>query len=217
MTLHRFKLLRRCLSFNAVPTTLDEDAAARIRPVPNLPKIIEGWYLHVGRDVTLDEASVACRSRQGLHMIVYNPMKPTGKYHFRLYMVCCSTTWIALNYKLHCNRSDILNRLGGVVDPLEAQSLREELDVVSKIRQHVLEVTRPLFGTNRIVNMDGRFSYSSLSGGKACMGAVLFVQLASTSQPTRSYTKMTVSKENISRLSRTTTAFWLRRGAMEMV
>ncbi|GMF19049.1 unnamed protein product [Phytophthora fragariaefolia] len=154
MTLHRFKLLRRCLSFNAVPTTLDEDAAARIRPLLNLLKITGGRYLHVGRDVALDEASVACRSRQGRHMIVYTPMKPTGKYHFWLYMVCCSTTWIALNYKLHCNRSDILNRLGGVVDPLEAQSLREELNVVSKIRQHVLEVTRPLFGTNRIINMD---------------------------------------------------------------
>ncbi|KAG4224722.1 hypothetical protein PC116_g26830 [Phytophthora cactorum] len=41
-------------------------------------------------------------------------MKPTGKYHFRFYMVCCSTTWIALNYKLHCNRSDILDRLSGL-------------------------------------------------------------------------------------------------------
>ncbi|KAE9274247.1 hypothetical protein PR003_g29666, partial [Phytophthora rubi] len=158
MTLHRFKLLRRCLSFNAVPTTLDADAAARIRPLLNLLKITGGQYLHVGRDVALDEASVACRSRQGRHMIVYNPMKPTGKYHFRLYMVCCSTTWVALNYKLHCNRSDVLNRLGGVVDAREAQNLREELDVVSKIRQHVLEVTRPLFGTNRIVNMDNYYT-----------------------------------------------------------
>ncbi|KAG2899430.1 hypothetical protein PC117_g22232 [Phytophthora cactorum] len=153
MTLHRFKLLRRCLSFNATPNTLDQDAAARIRPLLNLLKITGGQYIHVGRDVALDEASVACRSRQGRHMIVYNPMKPTGEYHFRLYMVCCSTTWIALNYKLHCNRSDILDRLSGVVDQVEAQNLREELGDVSKIRQHVLEVTRPLFGTNRIVNM----------------------------------------------------------------
>jgi hypothetical protein len=30
MSLNRYKLLRRCLSFNAVPTTLDSDAAARI-------------------------------------------------------------------------------------------------------------------------------------------------------------------------------------------
>ncbi|KAG3060936.1 hypothetical protein PI124_g22257 [Phytophthora idaei] len=158
MTLHRFKLLRRCLSFNATLNTLGQDAAARIRPLLSLLKITGGQYIHVGRDVALDETSVACRSRQGLHMIVYNPMKPTGKYHFRLYMVCCSTTWIALNYKLHCNRSDILDRLSGVVDQVEAQNLSEELEDVSKIRQHVLEVTRSLFGTNRIVNMDNCYA-----------------------------------------------------------
>ncbi|KAG2760590.1 hypothetical protein PC129_g4221 [Phytophthora cactorum] len=158
MTLHRFKLLRRCLSFNTTPNTLDQDAAARIRPLLNLLKITGGQYIQVGRDVALDEASVACRSRQGRHMILYNPMKPTGKYHFRLYMVCCSTTWIALNYKLHCNRCDILDRLSGVVDQVEAQNLREELEDVSKIRQHVLEVARPLFGTKRIVNMDNYYT-----------------------------------------------------------
>ncbi|ETO60264.1 hypothetical protein F444_21512 [Phytophthora nicotianae P1976] len=158
MTLHRFKLLRRCLSFNAVPNTLEKDGAARIWPLLNLLKITGGQYIHVGRNVALDEASVACRSRQGRHMIVYNPMKPAGKYHFRLYMVCCSTSWIALNYKLHCNRSDILDRLSGVVHPSEAQDLREELENVSKIRQHVLEVTSPLFETNRVVNMDNYYT-----------------------------------------------------------
>ncbi|KAE9169391.1 hypothetical protein PF002_g30369 [Phytophthora fragariae] len=212
MTLHRFKLLRRCLSFNAVPTTLDEDAAARIRPLLNLLKITGGQYLHVGRDVALDEASVACRSRQGRHMIVYSPMKPTGKYHFRLYMVCCSTTGVALNYKPHWNRSDVQNRLGGVVDAREAQNLREELDVVSKIRQHVLEVTRPLFGTNRIVNMDNYYTSVQLLQELRLKG----LYGRGTSQPTRSYTKTTVSEETIARLSRTTTVCWLHRGAMAM-
>ncbi|POM67175.1 Transposase [Phytophthora palmivora] len=42
MTLHRFKLLRWCLSFNATPITLDQDAAARIRPLLNLLKINGG-------------------------------------------------------------------------------------------------------------------------------------------------------------------------------
>ena len=87
MTLNRYKLLRRCLSFNSVPTTLEQDAAARIRPLLNLLKVTGGLYADVGRNVALDEASVACRSRQGRHMIVFNPMKPTGKYHFRLYVV----------------------------------------------------------------------------------------------------------------------------------
>ncbi|KAE9285840.1 hypothetical protein PR003_g26474 [Phytophthora rubi] len=158
MSLNRYKLLRRCLSFNAEPSTLDRDAAARIRPLLNLLKVTGSLYIDVGRNVALDEASVACRSRQGRHMIVYNPMKPTGKYHFRLYVACCSSSWIALNYKLHCNKCDVGDRLGGVVGHDVAQSLRVEFDKVSKIRQHVLEVMRPLFGTKRIVNMDNYYT-----------------------------------------------------------
>ncbi|GMF27829.1 unnamed protein product [Phytophthora fragariaefolia] len=138
MTLHRFKLLRRCFSFNAAPTTLEQDAVARIRPLLNLLKITGGKYIRVGRNVALDEASVACRSCQGRHVIKYNPKKPTGKYHFRFYMVCCSTTWIALNYKLHCQQSDVMHRLGGVINQSEAQSLSDQLAKLenAKIRQH---------------------------------------------------------------------------------
>jgi hypothetical protein len=91
-------------------------------------------------------------------MIVFHPMKPTGKYHFRLYVACCSSTWIAINYKLHCNRCDIGTRIDGVVGDAEARSLRDEFDKVSKIRQHVLEVVRPFFGTKRIVNMDNYYT-----------------------------------------------------------
>jgi hypothetical protein len=92
MTLNRYKLLRRCLSFNATPTTLAQDAAARIRPLLNLLQVTSGISIQVGRKMALAEASVACRSRQGRHMIVFNPMKPTGKYHFRFYVVCGSST-----------------------------------------------------------------------------------------------------------------------------
>jgi hypothetical protein len=95
-------------------------------------------------------------------MIVFNPMKPTGKYHFRFYVVCCSSTWIALNYKLHCKRCDVGDRLDGVVGQQEARSLREEFHKVSKIRQYVLEVMRPLFGTKRIVNMDNYYTSGQL-------------------------------------------------------
>ncbi|OWY99549.1 Transposase [Phytophthora megakarya] len=142
MTLHRFKQLQRCFSFNATPTTLPQDVAARILPLLNPLKITGGQYIHVGRDVALDEANVACRLSQGRHMIVYNPMKPTEKYHFRLYIV----------------RSNVLDQLSGVMNQAEAQALREELDKVSKIKQHVLEVTRLLFGTIRVVRTDNHYT-----------------------------------------------------------
>ncbi|GMF41763.1 unnamed protein product [Phytophthora fragariaefolia] len=170
MSLNRFKLLRRCLCFNATPTNLDQDAAARIRPLLNLLKVTGDKYVVVGRDVALDEASVACRSRQGRHMIVFNPTKPTGKYHFRLYMVCCSSTWIALRYKLHCNRNNIADRLKGVIAAAEVQALSQELEEVSKIRQHVLEVVQPMFGSNRVVSLDDYYASVQLPQGLRLKG-----------------------------------------------
>ncbi|KAG4241683.1 hypothetical protein PC116_g10381 [Phytophthora cactorum] len=91
-------------------------------------------------------------------MIVFNPIKPTGKYHFRLYMVCCSSTWISFNFRLHCNRSDIADSLKGVVGTEEDQQLRDKLAAVSNIREHILEVVRSMFGTNRVVNMDNYYA-----------------------------------------------------------
>ncbi|GMF47138.1 unnamed protein product [Phytophthora fragariaefolia] len=75
-----------------------------------------------------------------------------------MYVVCCSTTWIALNYRLHCNNSDIADCLHNVVTPAEMQQLREELDDVQQVRKHVLDVVRPYFYSRRIVNMDNYYT-----------------------------------------------------------
>ncbi|POM81867.1 Transposase [Phytophthora palmivora] len=124
MSLNRFKLLRRCLSFRADPgSAIQRDPAVRIRPLLNLLKCTGGRYVDVGRDLALDEASIACRSRHGRYLIVLNPHKAGGKYHFRMYMVCCATTWVALNFRLHCTNSDIAYQLEHVVDPDEIQAL----------------------------------------------------------------------------------------------
>ncbi|GMF44182.1 unnamed protein product [Phytophthora fragariaefolia] len=87
LCLRRFKLIRRCLSFRSEPgMSVERDPAARIRPLLNLLKCTGGRYVEVGRDLALGEASIACRSRHGRHLIVYNPQKPGGKYHFRMYV-----------------------------------------------------------------------------------------------------------------------------------
>ncbi|KAG3055972.1 hypothetical protein PI125_g25640 [Phytophthora idaei] len=159
MSLRRFKLIRRCLSFRAEPgTSVKRDPAARIRPLLNLLKCTAGRYVEVGRDLALDEASFGCRSRHGRHLIVLNPQKPGGKYHFRMYVVCCSTTWIALNYRLHCNNSEIADRLQNVVNQAEMQQLREELEDVQQVRTHVLEAVGPYFFSRRIINMDNYYT-----------------------------------------------------------
>lgn len=67
-----------------------------------------------------------------------------------------SNSWCS--YSTRSNRCDIGDRLDGVVGAAETQELRDEFDSVSKIRQHVLEVVRPFFGTRRIVNMDNYYT-----------------------------------------------------------
>ncbi|GMF32048.1 unnamed protein product [Phytophthora fragariaefolia] len=159
MPLKRFKHLRQALSFRSEVSveTLQRDPAARIRCLLNLLKVTGGKYIDLGRDVALDEARVACRSRYGSHLIVCNPRKPTGKYHFKIYMMCCASTWIAVNFRLHC-AGDITDRLHTVTSESEAQPLRDELKEVATVRQHVLEVVRPTYGSRCVVNTDNFYT-----------------------------------------------------------
>ncbi|GMF58487.1 unnamed protein product [Phytophthora fragariaefolia] len=45
-----------------------------------------------------------------------------------------------------------------VVNPEEVQALRIELDEVKQVRRHVLEVVRPYFNSQRIINMDNYYT-----------------------------------------------------------
>ncbi|KAG3026479.1 hypothetical protein PC120_g5913 [Phytophthora cactorum] len=158
MPLPRFQHLRQAFTFRCVPPNgSNEDQAARLRPLLNLLKTTGPKYVELGRNVALDEASVACRSKYGKPLIVYNPMKPVGKYHFRIYMLCCATSWISLNFRLH-GESTIMDRLAGVTTTETAQALSDELSSSSTIWQCVLEVVRPICGTRRIVNSDNYYT-----------------------------------------------------------
>jgi hypothetical protein len=159
MSWKRFLYIRRVLSFRAAVSTdqVKRDPAARIRPLINLLKSRCSQHVIVGRNVAVDESSIACRSRYARHLIVYNPRKPTGKYHFKLYMCCCSTSWLAVNFKLHCS-SRMEDRLDGVVSAPEIARLAATTEKSSDIRTHVLEVTYGLQSSRRIVNTDNFYT-----------------------------------------------------------
>ncbi|POM79141.1 Transposase [Phytophthora palmivora] len=161
--LRRFKQLWQCFTFRCVqPNSTNNGQAARIRPLLNLLKSTGPKYVGVGKNVALDEASVACRSKYVKPLIVYNPMKPVGKYHFRIYMMCCVTSWISLNFRLHW-ASTISDRLASVASVEEANEIGSELAAASAIRQCLLEVVRPVFGTSRVVNSDNYYTSVQLS------------------------------------------------------
>jgi hypothetical protein len=163
MTLSRFKYIRKNLCFRDGVSAQDlkADPAARIRPLINMVKVRSPKFVDLGRNVAVDETSIACRSRYGRHLILYNKTKPGGKYHFKIYMCCCSTSWYALNFKLHCS-SGIGERLGGVVSGETIQSLNDATRKSLEVRKHVIEVTLPLHQSKRIVNTDNYYTSCQL-------------------------------------------------------
>ena len=163
MTFKRFKHIRQNLAFRRdfSARELSCDPAARVRPLINILKLRAPTYVELGRNVAVDESSIACRSKYCRNMIVYNATKPTGKYHFKLYLCCCSTTWYAINFKLHC-ASQIDERLAGVVDTSTIQTLKAATKKSSDVRKHVIEVTLPIHNSHRIVNTDNFYTSCQL-------------------------------------------------------
>lgn len=159
MGFRQFKKIRQCLSFESpsVVVQTTSDPAIRIRLLLDVLKLTGPRFVVPGRNIAVDESSVACRSKYGRHLIVFNPKKPTGKYHFRIYMCCCATSWVTLSFRLHCD-SDIAARLEGVSGPQEVTRLQGELAESSHTRSLVLEVTRPFFGSKRILNTDNYYT-----------------------------------------------------------
>lgn len=112
----------------------------------------------LGRNVSLDESSVACRSKYGRDLICFNPTKPGGKYHFRLYVLTAADNWFMFNFRIHCK--DLVEHR--IVDEAKANQFASETESCSGMRKLVLEVCQPIFGTKRIVNMDNLYSSPQL-------------------------------------------------------
>ena len=79
-----------------------------MRPFLNCLKLTFDAYLNIGNELALDEASIASRSSYGRDLIFFNPTKPGGKYHFRLYFLCCADTYNCVRFRIHTrNTSDM--------------------------------------------------------------------------------------------------------------
>ncbi len=76
------------------------DLLHKIRPLLNIIKMTLGQFADHGSETSFDEATMACFSRYGRGLISYNPMKPTGKFHFKMYMICCAVTNLTLKIRI---------------------------------------------------------------------------------------------------------------------
>jgi hypothetical protein len=85
---------------------LKSDSLHKIRPLYSIVKKTLGAYINLGSEHSFDEATMACHSNYGRHLIVFNGMKNIGKFHFKMYMMCCAVTYLTHNIKIHTRRTE---------------------------------------------------------------------------------------------------------------
>jgi len=88
MKLHLFQQLCSTLPFNSYDNmTQTNKTLHKIWPLLNIVKATLGAFVDLGSEVSLDKATVACRSVYNWNLIVFNPCKPTEKFHFEFYFL----------------------------------------------------------------------------------------------------------------------------------
>ncbi len=88
---------------------------------------------------------MANKSSYAWYLICFNPMKPTGKFHFKIYMVCCAESNLTLQIKIHTKDN---------ADTEEETSYDE---FINKLDNLTLELCCPFFQLGSIINMDNYY------------------------------------------------------------
>jgi hypothetical protein len=83
------------------------DSLFKVHPFFNCCKLTFPAYLDIGNDLALDEASVSSSSKFGGFSIFFNPTKPGGKFHFRFYLLCCSSLHACVRMRMRMHTRDM--------------------------------------------------------------------------------------------------------------
>jgi Transposase IS4 len=184
MSLSRFRQIRSVLhlSDNEKAHT-HVDKLRKVRPLLSVLKNTLGAYIDVGTEVALDEATVASKSSYGKEFICYNPMKNTGKYHFKFYMLCCSQTFACIRLRMHTKTSsdvaDAQAREGDdvIFDHNQDDEPEQNEQQLSKLNALILDMCKPLENKGNVVNMDNYYTNPTVAAqlklkGILCRGTV---------------------------------------------
>ena len=105
MTKTRFKQIRASLHWCDNPRSSSmTDTLYKIRPMISILEMTIGKYLKIGRETALDETTIGLYHAYAKALTFYNPNKPRGKHHCKLYVLCENDYWAAINFKF-CHRS----------------------------------------------------------------------------------------------------------------
>ena len=101
----RFKQIRAALHWSDNPHSHSKhDTLYKVRPIINVLERTIGMYLEVGEEIALDETTIGLYHTYAKALTYYNPKKPRGKHHCKLYVLCENDYWSAINFQF-CHRS----------------------------------------------------------------------------------------------------------------
>jgi hypothetical protein len=164
MSFVRYKQIKSSFCFRYLPPekiteAKKTDTLWRLRPLISFIRKTCGEFIVPGRNVSIDEGTEASKSRFAGSFICYNPAKPTGKHHFKYYIVTAADSYIMLNIRIHGDNT----QLSIEDDFVEDEGGEEESKAsLQKLRAICLDLMQPLFGTKRIVNMDNYYTSPQL-------------------------------------------------------
>jgi hypothetical protein len=167
MTKSRFLQIVAVLHFNDNndEAGLENDSLHKIRPLLNILKITLSKYANFGSELSLDEATMANKSSYARFLICFNPMKPTGKFHFKIYMVCCAESNLTLRIKIHTK------------DNADTDSSENYDEYINKLDNLTLQLCRPFFQSGTTINMDNYYMSTTCAmklreNGVFCRGTI---------------------------------------------
>ena len=169
MGVGRFSQINSMLHFNNNDNTEGSarDSLHKIRPLLEILKKTYGRYASFGTEFSFDEATMACFSRYARGLLCFNPQKPTGKFHFKIYMLCCAITNLVVKVRIHTKDASDMNYS---LEDLE----NEEVNKIDKLTSEMCSI---LEGSGSVVNMDNYYMSTTAAihlkqKGVLCRGTI---------------------------------------------
>ena len=186
MSLRRFRIIRSSLHWNDNNTSSREkDTLYKVRPMINFLKKSIGEYINIGESVALDETCIGMYHIAAKALIYFNPAKPRGKHHCKLYVVCENNHWAAINFKFEHRSYDHNQSIESYTQIKETNEEKDTIEIESpndncknnktkcpkqsavdiandknilKTTKLVMELMKPWEGYGIVVNMDNYYS-----------------------------------------------------------
>jgi hypothetical protein len=107
---------------------------------------------------------IAYYSRYARNLLSFNPMKPTGKFHFKLYMLCCVVTNLMLKLQIHMQ------------EHLDGNNTNEA-NQLTNLDHLTSDMCKMLYNSGCTVNMDNYYNSKTCAmhlknNGVYCRGTI---------------------------------------------